>query len=119
MGLILLTSTPCSVSSTVIRHGKNNPTRGSIAIGDRIVQISELYYVTLTPELHTNGLKRYRQPSRMGAIWVKDRELIYLFDTRLINSLFVRLLLLNPLSPPPGFKPLKYILLHGGVWEVE
>jgi len=95
------------------------PTRGAIGVGDRIVRISELYYVTLTPEPHTNGHKRYSQPSRMGAIWVKDRELIYLFDTRLINSLFVRLLLLNPLSPPPGFTPLKYVLLHGGVWKVE
>ena len=95
------------------------PALGSIGIGDRIVQISELYYVTLTPEPHTNGHKRYRQPSRMGAIWVKDRDLAYLFDTRLINSLFVRLLLLNPLSPPPGFKSLKYTLLEGGVWKVE
>ncbi|MBW2050375.1 MAG: hypothetical protein JRJ09_17885, partial [Deltaproteobacteria bacterium] len=93
---------------------------GTVTIGPRTVPISELYYVTLTPELHTNGHKSYtRRSSRMGAIWIKEKNLAYLLDTRLVNSLFTRLVLLNPLSPPKGFKALRYIPLEGGVWKVE
>ncbi|MBW1735945.1 MAG: hypothetical protein JRJ71_16455 [Deltaproteobacteria bacterium] len=93
---------------------------GTVTIGPRTVPISELYYVTLTPELHTNGHKSYTgRSSRMGAIWIRGQNLAYLFDIRLIDSLFTRLILLNPLSPPAGFRTLRYIPLEGGVWKVQ
>lgn len=100
-------------------HFSIDPARGSIGIENRIVRISDLYYFTLRPEPHTNGHKRYRHASRMGVIWIKDHDLAFVFDTRLLNSLFTRLVLLNPLAPPAGFKPVRYIPFQGGVWRVE
>jgi len=100
-------------------HFSIDPDRGSIVINKRTVRISDLYYVTLKPELHTNGHKRYRHASRMGVIWVKDHDLAFVFDAQLLNSLFTKLVLLNPLAPPAGFTPVRYIPFHGGVWRVE
>ncbi len=85
---------------------------------DRSWLLSHVYFYSSRP---TPGAERREYPRETGyaLIWAGEISRAYLFDRHLQRSLFVQLLFISPLSPPRGFRAVKYFPYQGGVWAVE
>ena len=92
---------------------------GLIRIGDKSLLVSDIYYFTLKPVPHVFAHKQYKNKARLVLIYIQDHGRAYLLDEALYHSLFVKLFFTKPLSPPSGFKTVKYVPFQGGIWQVE
>jgi hypothetical protein len=93
--------------------------KGDIAFQDRLMTLSSLYLSKFRPIPRVVAHRTYKGQSGPAALWVRDLDISYVFDRVLGDSLFMKLLLFDPYSPPKDYKLVKYVPLQGGVWRVK
>jgi dolichyl-diphosphooligosaccharide--protein glycosyltransferase len=96
-----------------------DPKKGLILFQGMVQPVSRVYLAQFQPTPRILGSLTFGNAG--GPIVVLEKELGvgYLFDASMSDCLFVKLLLLQPESPPPGFRTVSYVPLQGGVWKVE
>jgi len=92
---------------------------GDIAFEDRLMSLSALYLSKLQPIPRVVAHRTFEGQKGPAALWVRDLDMSYLFDNAMEDSLFMKLLLFDPYSPPKGFELVKYVPLQGGLWRVR
>ena len=93
--------------------------KGDIAFRDRLMTLSSLYVSKFRPIPRVMAHRIYEGQNGPAALWVRDLDISYMFDGVLEDSLFMKLLLFDPYSPPEGYELVKYVPLQGGLWRVK
>ncbi len=88
--------------------------KGTVLYGSHRYLIKDILEYSVSPKVSLYLAKDFGNPSDIHL--VKGKSMGYLVDSKLLNSLFTKLLF-NP-SSVPYFKPVKYIPGYGGIWEV-